>query len=142
MLLNENQASMLKQAVDTLSEFVRIYGDDDSEILLEKIYSQVFKKQKPPKDIFIKLSFSDFNSANIYEKFWRTEKLVETTDDGRKIVLLKISNDYSHLGKNYYESLFFAANEISDEEVFDDLDDMLKSALLMIKKGAIFMGAL
>lgn len=140
MYLSNEHQQIIQKALNNLADFTRLYGDDESEELLEFINTKIFKKDVPPKTVLIKLSFSSLLDSNVFSRFWRTHKFVSSsaTDEGH-IVELKVQGGLAQAGEWHIRSLFDYASQLSDTDDLSDCDQGLVDAYELTRKGAKFI---
>lgn len=141
MNISTKDFDIIVKALSNLEQFVTLYGDDDSEELLNYIKLNILKKDVPPLPVFIKMSFLSLSDGNIFNDIVRTERLLYTDKDGRKVVELKIQEKYASLSVSSIEQLFSSMANLSQESIDGDLDDKLLELWNLKTKGAIFIGA-
>jgi hypothetical protein len=137
-LSNEHQ-QIIQKALNNLADFTRLYGDDESEELLEFINTKIFKKAVPPKTVLIKLSFSSLLDSNIFSRFWRTHKFVSSSLSDGHIVELKVQGALAQASESHIRMLFDCSSKIIDTDDVSDYDQALLDAYELTKKGAKFI---
>lgn len=138
MYLSNEHQQIIQKALNNLADFTRLYGDDESEELLEFINTKIFKKDVPPKTVLIKLSFSSLLDSNVFSRFWRTHKFVSSSREGH-IVELKVQGILAKASELHIRTLFDCASQFSDTDDLSDCDQGLVDAYELIRKGAKFI---
>lgn len=141
MNISTKDFDIIVKALSNLEQFVALYGDDESEELLNYIKLNILKKDVPPLPVFIKMSFLSLSDGNVFNALVRTERLLHTDENGRKVVELKIQDKYASLSAESIEQLFKSAMDLSQESIDGDVDDKIMEAWNLKMKGAIFISA-
>lgn len=141
MNISTKDFDIIVKALSNLEQFVALYGDDESEELLNYIKLNILKKDVPPLPVFIKMSFLSLSDGNVFNALVRTERLLHTDENGRKVVELKIQDKYASLSAESIEQLFKSAMDLSQESIDGDVDEKIMEAWNLKMKGAIFISA-
>jgi hypothetical protein len=132
VILSNQQAELINQAIDRLRVFTDMYGDDISELILKKLdLSFAEKNTSPKKPISIIISFPKKEQSQIFGKYWRTRNTLSVTKT-KTTVELEVLNKLTDAPLAYIRSLFETAGEI---DMSADVDECIILAKHLLDAG-------
>lgn len=134
MILNKKQAILINKALQKLKMFMEIYGDDESESILNQLYDS-FEPEKSAltTNLVLIIAVDNKEKSQIFDKYWRTRNVLDIKKDTVTVELEFLGN-LKTATEEYLKYIFVAAE--MDEDISSDVNEHVLYAKKLLDKGA------
>lgn len=134
MYLTDKQAVVVQKLLNNFQEFLRLYGDDESEELMRWLSSS-FKIDDPViSPLRFVIRFTDKSKANVVNDYFRSDNFLKVDKDCVVVEMVTMSK-LDGITPQRLQSIFDSAS-IKEETGEPDLDGAVIAAQAIMGSGA------
>lgn len=134
MLLSDLQVAVLQKILSNFQDHLRLYGDDESEELMQWLSSSFnANREQDKKPVRFVMSFNNRLAANVANDYFRSDRFLKV-DKNEVLVEMVTTNKLTYASSDRLKGIFLDAG-ISEEYGQDDIDDSIIAARSLLWSG-------